>query len=178
MASEQTEEHPAFHEVDPTKVGRVATRVRLRSIRLVQANALFKADPKMLDPGWGERVQGTFDAGVEVREDDHFEVIAFFTIKYWADRDGSQIESAEDEFGDIEVEAAFKLSYELVDPQGVSDDDLKHFAVYNATFNAWPYWREYAQSTTQRFGVPTLLIPLFVFPGPGTPKARHDETSP
>ncbi len=40
------------------------------------------------------------------------------------------------------------------------------FAHFNSAFNAWPYWREYVQSMTQRLGLPPVTIPILRVPKP------------
>lgn len=47
----------------------------------------------------------------------------------------------------------------------LSDESLSSFAK-NAVHNAWPYWREYIQSTCARAGLPNIEVPPFVLPKP------------
>jgi len=45
------------------------------------------------------------------------------------------------------------------------DDELAHaFANSNGLFNAWPYWRELAQTSLGRLGIFGIIIPLLRFP--------------
>lgn len=69
-----------------------------------------------------------------------------------------------DEETDVEVTCSFDLVYDIVEGSEIDASDLEHFAIMNGTFNAWPYWRELAQATTLRMGVPPLIVQLFVFP--------------
>jgi len=41
------------------------------------------------------------------------------------------------------------------------DSDLEHFALVNAPFNAWGYWREAVQSSMSKLDLPVFPIPLF-----------------
>jgi hypothetical protein len=60
----------------------------------------------------------------------------------------------------VSVKATFELAYELPEVFTVSNDDLKVFADTNGVFNAWPYWREFLQSTLQRMALPPIVLPL------------------
>ncbi len=44
-------------------------------------------------------------------------------------------------------------------------DALKHFAMKNASFHIWPYWREYLTAHCQRMNLPKLVIPTVQFAG-------------
>ena len=56
--------------------------------------------------------------------------------------------------------AVFELRYRLPDGS-FSDETLKQFAGTNAVFNAWPYWREFVQSSSLRTGLPAIVMPTF-----------------
>jgi preprotein translocase subunit SecB len=62
------------------------------------------------------------------------------------------------------VEATFELEYEVKGGEPIEPRDVEHFAFANGTFQAWPYWREYAQSATSRMGVPPLVIGVYKIP--------------
>jgi hypothetical protein len=42
-------------------------------------------------------------------------------------------------------------------------DALKQFAMKNASFHIWPYWREYLTSHCQRMNLPKLIMPAVQF---------------
>lgn len=63
----------------------------------------------------------------------------------------------------VDITTTFMLVYELTDFDGLTDDHYSQFAKTNGVFNAWPYWREYVQSTTVRMGLPTLTVPVLNF---------------
>ena len=46
----------------------------------------------------------------------------------------------------------------------VSQELGQMFASRNGIFNAWPFFREFVQSTVARMGMPPLMIPLFKRP--------------
>jgi hypothetical protein len=58
------------------------------------------------------------------------------------------------------IEARFIIGYEAPDLSTSSDDQVLAFAKLNGVFNAWPYWREYLQSTSSRLGLPGVMVPL------------------
>lgn len=68
--------------------------------------------------------------------------------------------SDEDEKAPITIAADFVLSYVLDSIEGVQTEHVDAFAGINGVYNAWPYWREYVQSTSVRLGLPALTLPL------------------
>lgn len=43
----------------------------------------------------------------------------------------------------------------------VPEEALREFGQYNATFQVWPYWREFVQSQFARAQIPVFSIPMF-----------------
>lgn len=66
----------------------------------------------------------------------------------------------------LHIEADYLLHYTISSGPKISKDQLTAFAIINGRFNAWPYWREYVQSTTVRMGLPPLMLPLLKFKPP------------
>ena len=56
----------------------------------------------------------------------------------------------------------YRVPRELLEslPQEVVDE----FATRNGIFNAWPYWREYLQTTMMRLGIPGIIAPVYRIP--------------
>jgi hypothetical protein len=85
----------------------------------------------------------------------------------------------------LEIEAEFALRYRLTQ-QGVHDSNsVDAFAKMNGVYNAWPYWREFVQSTVARMGLPPLvvgvlthqsLVKLFPVEAPRPPAAAESST--
>ncbi len=78
----------------------------------------------------------------------------------------------------LELGAEFELSYGLDSPPPLDHRDalLSAFAHINGTYNAWPYLREFVQSTTARMTLPPVVLPVFrVTPDRG---ARVGQPSP
>lgn len=66
------------------------------------------------------------------------------------------------------IEATFMAEYEITAP--VEQPALDEFAVCNAPFNVWPFWREYAASQANRMNMPKAMMPLQGF-RPRKPRA-------
>ena len=63
-----------------------------------------------------------------------------------------------------EVQGLFELSYKIPDESHFSSDELEAFGEVNAVFNAWPYWREWVQTSLARMALPPLTIPVYRVP--------------
>lgn len=61
----------------------------------------------------------------------------------------------------VEVSATYVLTYSLGSTDGLTKDHYSKFAQHNATYNAWPFWREFLQNTLVRMGLPPLTLPVF-----------------
>lgn len=68
-------------------------------------------------------------------------------------------DAAEEEL--LRIEAAFLLQYRVPSFKGLRKANIAAFGELNGLFNAWPYWREFVQSTTVRMGLPALTIPVY-----------------
>jgi len=60
----------------------------------------------------------------------------------------------------LRIESEFLLTYDTNLPREITDAEADAFGKMNGIHNAWPYWREYVQSTTARLGFPPLTLPL------------------
>jgi hypothetical protein len=60
-----------------------------------------------------------------------------------------------------QIEAEFIAEYEL---RGELDQaSIDEFALKNASYHVWPYWREYLASQCERMRLPRLIIPAVQF---------------
>ena len=67
-------------------------------------------------------------------------------------------ESSESDFEELgRIEAKFVAEYEITEE--LSQDCLDAFALNNASYHVWPYWREYVTSSCARMNVPKLVMP-------------------
>lgn len=67
------------------------------------------------------------------------------------------------------IHAVFVLVYSITSLEGIEDVNLGAFAATNGVYNAWPYWREFVQSTTVRMGLPAVVAPVFRVPAASPP---------
>lgn len=58
------------------------------------------------------------------------------------------------------VKPDYELRYQLTDGERPTEEELRQFADATATFNAWPYFREFVQSMMARMNLPRVTIPL------------------
>jgi hypothetical protein len=60
-----------------------------------------------------------------------------------------------------QVEATFVAEYELKKELG--KEALDAFALKNASYHVWPYWREYLSAQCMRMGLPKVVVPTVQF---------------
>ncbi len=78
----------------------------------------------------------------------------------------------ESEFEELgRIEAKYVAEYEVT--EDLSQECLDVFALRNASYHVWPYWREYVTSSCARMNVPKLVLPT-IQPA----QNRHVETTP
>lgn len=76
----------------------------------------------------------------------------------------------------FQVRMEVELKYRVPSDLKVTRVELSGFAKMNGVYNAWPYFREYVQSTTQRMGLPSVTLPVFrIPPAPKEPTAPTSE---
>lgn len=80
--------------------------------------------------------------------------IAFRMVGAEEEAEGAKREPA------VLVECAFEADYLLREGFEATPEQVKAFKDGNAIFNAWPYFREYLQSSLQRMGLPGLAAPF------------------
>jgi preprotein translocase subunit SecB len=76
----------------------------------------------------------------------------------------------------VSIESEYMLFYVVKDRKGLTKKDIKAFCSMNALFNAWPYWREYVHSMTNRMELPTFTMPLLKFRAPSTKEGKEVKT--
>jgi hypothetical protein len=88
-----------------------------------------------------------------------------------AAEDGDSLDK--ESYDGLQINAVFLIDYQarperqqkLIDePLEVDVEDVRAFAEYNSTFNAWPYWREFVQSMCARMGLPQVVVPVLPVP--------------
>lgn len=60
-----------------------------------------------------------------------------------------------------QIEAKYSVDYLLVDEKLLDNKEaLNEFALKNASYHLWPFWREFAMSQAQRMNLPSVPLPL------------------
>ncbi len=67
-------------------------------------------------------------------------------------------ETAEEAAPNLFIVAIFELEYE-VKASEFREDAVAEFQKKHPLFHAWPYWREFVQSTCGRLGIPPIPVP-------------------
>jgi hypothetical protein len=155
--------------LDQEAISKVANRVKIVDIRLRMLHAECNED---VPRGWGDSAYIFWDSHLGVRSNDSFEAhIRFFARAKAGCNPTEQADPPDydpEDPPDIELAAFFELTYMLEEGMGVTDEELNMFCGFNATVNAWAYWRETAQSATTRMGVEPLIVGMLQVPGLGT----------
>ena len=169
------------------KIGRVARLVELDDVKLIQALVSgipeSEFEPSKYHSTWnvipffgeGPLEPGEEDQLVDIREG--IEVVVAFDYHLEGagiNQEGNGADSPDEPVVSLHVVATFLVQYSikevdeqprLIDqPVEVKSTDIHAFSDFNATFNAWPYWREFVQSMTGRMGLPTVIIPVLPVP--------------
>ncbi len=131
--------------------GFVAKVVQVEDIHLVRSAAErnFETDspPPVIKLGFD--VRSTWN-----RESQRIQVNVNFSFRAFYD------ESDEVEPPPLFVHVGFVLSYELASDEGMDDQKVDAFGKMNGVYNAWPYIREFVQTTLTRMCLPALALPV------------------
>lgn len=60
----------------------------------------------------------------------------------------------------VEVRATYDVTYEVPDQSDLTQEHFDAFANVNGVFNAWPYFREFLQSSLGRMSLPPFTLPV------------------
>lgn len=137
--------------VTPSKAARVIKAVQIQEVRLVESTASSAIRS-------GHDVEGVtltinYSGGVpSPPEGGVFYVVA--PIEALVTLEGSSEPV-------VSIKARFELKYSIPGDLVPTQEELGAFAEVNGVFNAWPYWREFIQSTISRMNLPPVILPLF-----------------
>lgn len=161
--------------VDYDAVARVASAVKLQDIALGSSRAALNVPRGEVVDTWSGDAFVGFETTVGVWEpgSSDFTIHAAFIAVYkssWSDQVVAELPDLDHEDPpDVEIQGTFDLDYTVLGEADLSADDLESFALANGTLHAWPYWREFADSTTQRMQIPRLVIGVFKIPSSHDP---------
>lgn len=76
------------------------------------------------------------------------------------------VDQQQPEPGDIRIRliAKYASDYRVTKDGEIPQEALDEFALKNAGFHVWPYWREYIQSTLARMQLPPFTLPMYQVP--------------
>lgn len=163
-------DHPTPETVDRSLVAAVVPHVELRNVRLDWCHAAVNCNYLEVPTEWVSSAVVLADAhyaGLK-SDSDGFVAYCFIQLRWTGDE-----RPIDDGDADVEVSAIFELDYDLPSDVTFDSQTLEHFSVFNGTFNAWPYWREFVQSTTQRLGVTPFVMPVMRISSP----SKRQETA-
>ena len=83
--------------------------------------------------------------------------------------------SAEGEEQSVKAEINATMIAEYVMSEDPGPDALKLFALKNASFHIWPYWREYLTMQCLRMNLPKLVLPTVQFASNHEDQESHTE---
>lgn len=68
--------------------------------------------------------------------------------------------------GDVAVRASIEADYvaEYLMDERLDQEVIDAFALQNASYHVWPYWREFLSSQCERLRMPRLMLPTKQFP--------------
>lgn len=111
----------------------------------------YHPDPESLNLQTLHRVGRS--AVVEVNHTQHMLRVFIEVGARWID---DKIEDEEKQVMAL-IEAEFVAEYEIKEP--LQQESIDAFALHNASYHVWPYWRELLSSQCQRLNLPRLTLP-------------------
>jgi hypothetical protein len=148
------------------KARRLIGAVSLENVRLVYESALTKVNRLQLTEGMRPRFQTSAKSIGGLTEESTFSVLSSI-----------ELEVAEDSQPPVvTMKARYELEYSVLPDFKATKSELRAFAEVNGTFNAWPYFREFVQSTSLRMDMPPIILPVYRVPQPS--KETTPSTTP
>ena len=129
----------------------VAARVQIRSLHLVEMAGKRELLDKELPTELSFTV--TTEATADQDKGEIFVAVKFELVGAYSNHPAKA--------PGLQIRAVFHLLYGIKSFDGLTKGHIDAFGDLNGVYNAWPFWREYVQSTTSRMGLPPLTIPVF-----------------
>jgi preprotein translocase subunit SecB len=147
---------------DLQKAQNIISVVQLESVRLVQASARTT----IRSPEEAPEVTLFLDYSATASKDEAHSFYVLATV-------GIALASSPGEKNPpVSVKAKFELKYRVPESCEVSKKEITAFANLNGIYNAWPYFREFVQSTTARMDLPSIILPVFRVPASNQAKPK------
>ena len=153
----ETPVSPTAQEIAPLdRAAPVIARVKILSVVLAESQTMRTPDADLSLPGLNTGIQIT-----KVEFGSNHERKQIFVVPSFALRVTRKGDEESEATPLVSVEAKFVVIYTIEGFDGLDDDSIAAFGVTNGVFNVWPYWREFAQNSLLRMGLPVITIPLF-----------------
>jgi hypothetical protein len=140
---------------DVQKARRLIAAVSLANVRLLETVAKTRIRLSNITEDMGPEFEHSARVSSEGLTDGIFYIIASLTVR---------IVSESDQKEHALIKVQFELEYRLPSDFTASQAELRAFAKVNGVFNAWPYFREVVQSTSQKMDLPVVLLPVYRVP--------------
>lgn len=150
-------------DFDMRAVSRIARRVRLADVRLVDLSL------RRTSESGGSKLSADIERKCVPLRIDH--VAIEVSCHYEFSAKSSQKELAH-------ITLSYNLTYDIEDDdQGPIDAaDVDHFAYANGAYNSWPFARELFHSMTSRMGFPAFVLPVLSYAPPRPPPPSTQKT--
>lgn len=153
-------------------ISKLIAVVQIENVRIVEAHLRTSISaPTESDDIDTEMKLGRKAVVVDDLTDGHFNVRADFVFELFQTKPGAEANSRSPI---VAISACLELGYRVPADFEVSKEELSEFGNVNAVFNAWPYWREFVQSSIGRMGLPPVVLPVFRLP---KKKAKTEEST-
>lgn len=150
---------PEERKVDFAAVARIARRVDLRNIRLVDMSAKLLSE---------DLAQESLSASTDVSSGHDLKAgVLSVDCQYSFDvaSGGKPV---------AQVNATYRILYEVKGPEQAAEADLSEFAFANGTYHSWPFLRQLVFDFTARIGFAPYTLPVFRF----SPEVKRPPTPP
>lgn len=156
-----------MNPADPSsQVSRIIAAVQLENVRLVDAQvSTTVGSPE--DVGDAD-VHVRRSSTIASRDSRAFRVAALLDVRI-VPKEGGDASA-------VSIRCTFELTYALPEGFQTSSEALDRFAEVNATFNAWPYWREFVQTAMARMNLPPFVLPVFRLQPHAPPHEKQQKT--
>lgn len=153
------------------RAARVAGAADLLDVRMLNASCELEELPGDADLTFGVSLEPRVehDSG-----DDYFVVRIEFKVKIerlaQGDDEGDEVATEEDRLVAF-INSEWAALYDLVglDTYEPTEEEFQAYADTAATLTLFPYVREFVSSTTNRLGLPKLVLPVHRMPSPWHP---------